>query len=226
MGESSRRDVASAVYFGETSFMSNLTIWLTPIWLLAVGATLGTLVLLAAWGLCWLFNRRLAHTIQETVSEGILLPISYTLIVLAALVAIAGPTMPFDRMVSSLQRLPYVSPQTFEVTVKARQPDAPVELAFRVDELQSYTLESEEEIAVSVEADKGFADPMLIVDDKRYAWTPGNNVARGFEADVSMLYITNESDLPTVVKGTFDLDVEMPEVLSIFTSSPNVLYGT
>ena len=192
--------------------MSNLSIWLTPIWLLAVGATLGFLVLLAIWGLCWLFNRPSARAIQDTVSEGILLPITYTLIALAALVAIAGPTMPFARMVSSLQRMSQVGPQTFEVTVKPQTADQAVPLSFRVDELQSFSLESEQEIAVSAEEGKGFAEPLLIVDDGLFRWKPGDNATRGFDADVSTLYITNESDLPTTVKGTFISDVEMPEV--------------
>jgi len=192
--------------------MSNLNIWLTPIWLLAAGATFGTLILLTIWGLCWLFNRRLAHSILDTISEGILLPISYTLIALAALVAIAGPTMPFDRMLSSLQRLSQVGTQAFEVTVEPQTVDQAVPLAFRVDELQSYSLESEQEIAVSVEQGKGFAEPLLIVDDGLYHWTPNNNVQRGFETDATTLYITNESDLPTTVTGTFVSDVEMPEV--------------
>jgi len=195
--------------------MSNLTIWLTPIWLLAAGATIGTLILVAAWGLCWIFNRRLARAIQESIGEGVLLPISYTLIALAVLVGIAGPTMPFDRAVSSLMRLSHVGPQTFEVTVEpqtAEKPETAVALSFRVDELQSYTLESEQEIAVAVEKGKGFADPLVIVDDSTYKWTPSNNTARGFESDVSTLYITNESDLATTVQGTFISDVEMPEV--------------
>ena len=192
--------------------MSNLSIWLTPIWLLAVGATLGFLVLLAVWGLCWLFKRSWARAIQNTVGEGILLPITYTLIALAALVAIAGPTMPFARMVSSLQRMSQVGPQTFEVTVKPQTADQAVPLSFRVDELQGFSLESEQEIAVSVEEGKGFAEPLLIVDDGLFRWRPGDNATRGFEADVSTLYITNESDLPTTVKGTFISDVEMPEV--------------
>ncbi len=192
--------------------MSNLTIWLTPIWLLAVGATIGTLFLVVAWGLCWVINRPLARSIGDTVSEGILLPISYALIALAVLVGVAGPTMPFDRMVSSLQRMSKVGSQTFEVTVEPQTADLAVALPFRVDELQSYSLESEQEIAVSVEAGKGFAEPLMIVDEGLYNWTPGNNLARGFEADVSTLYITNESDLPTTVIGTFVSDVEMPEV--------------
>ncbi len=192
--------------------MSNLTIWLTPIWLLTVGTTAGALLLVVIWGLCWLFNRGVARSIQETVAEGILLPISYALVALAALVAVASPTMPFERMVSSLKRMSDVGTQTFEVTVKPQTPDEAVPLPFRVDELQSYAIESEQEIAIATEQNKGFADPTVIVDDGLYTWTPGNNVARGFEADVSQLFITNESDLPTTVKGTFVSDVEMPEV--------------
>jgi len=192
--------------------MANLTIWLTPIWLLAVGATLGALVLVIVWGLCWLFNRRLARSIQETVGEGILLPMSYTLVALAALAVVASPTMPFERMFSSLQRLPHVGSQNFEVTVDPRTSDKEVQLAFRVDELQSYSLESEQEIAVNLEKDKGFANPLLIVEDQLYNWTPGNNLERGFEEDVQTLYLTNESDLPTTVQGSFVTDVEMPEV--------------
>jgi len=144
-----------------------------------------------------------------------LLPISYTLIALAALTLIAGPVMPYQRMLTSIQRLSQVGSQTFEVTVEPQtteKPETAVPLAFRSDELQSYSLESEQEIAVSVEAGKGFAEPLVIVDDGLYNWTPGNNVARGFDADVTTLYITNESDLPTTVQGTFVSDVEMPQV--------------
>ena len=30
--------------------MSNLSVWLTPLWLIACGATIGSLLLLIAWG--------------------------------------------------------------------------------------------------------------------------------------------------------------------------------
>lgn len=192
--------------------MSNLAIWLTPIWLLAVGATLGSLILLAAWAICWVVNRRLAAAIKDTVTEGILLPISYTLVALAALVLIATPTMPLERMISSLKRVSAVGTSDFEVTVDPQTRDYEVPLNFRVDELQSYSIESEQEIAVTTETGKGYADPLLIVEDTLYNWTPGSNIDRGFDEDVSTIYITNESDLPTTVKGNFVSDVEMPEV--------------
>lgn len=192
--------------------MSNLSIWLTPLWLLAVGATIGTLILLAFWAISWLLNRRFARSLQSTVSEGILLPISYTLVALAVLVAIASPTMPFGRMVASLQRLQDVGTNTFEVTVEPRTKDKAVEIGFRVDELDSYTIRSKEEIAIAAEPGKGYIDPLVIIDDEEYKWSPSSNFSRGFDEDITTLYITNESDIATTVTGEFVTDVEMPEV--------------
>lgn len=192
--------------------MSNYQVWLTPIWLLAIGTTLGALVLLTLWGLCSLFNRQLGRSIRESISEGILLPVSYALIGLAALVVIACPSMPYDRVISSLQRLPSVGEQTFTTTVKAQTNDHTVSLEFRIDELQSYTIESEEEIAVTLEAGKGYSNPDIIVIDGKYSWKPSSNNNRGFETDTTTLYLSNESNLDTLVTGTFTSDVELPEV--------------
>ena len=41
--------------------MSKLAIWLTPLWVLAVGIVIGAVALLAAWGICYLVNRRAAE---------------------------------------------------------------------------------------------------------------------------------------------------------------------
>ena len=86
--------------------MSKLTIWLTPIWILAVGVTIGALILLLIWGVTWVVNRRAARSIAEAVGEGILRPISYVVISMAALALLASPSMPVDRIVASLKRLP------------------------------------------------------------------------------------------------------------------------
>ena len=38
--------------------MTNLSIWLKPIWLLSLGTTAGLLLLVVLWGLLYLINRR------------------------------------------------------------------------------------------------------------------------------------------------------------------------
>ncbi len=194
--------------------MSNLSIWLTPIWLLAVGATIGALCLVLLWGACWLVNRQLASSILATVQESILLPVSYMLIALAVVAVVATPIMPLERLASSLKRLPYVGPVEFSVSVPAETSDFEISVALRADELQSYTLESAEDVAINVEAGKGYLDPLIQISggEKPYHWSPGSNNPRGFDDDVVSLFVTNESSLETVVKGILHTDVEMPEV--------------
>lgn len=204
--------------------MSNLSVWFTPIWLLAVGATLGTAVLLVLWGICWIASRRLAYSIWASVSEGILLPITYILGALAVIAVVAGPLMPVNRMITSLKRLPYVGNVTFEVVVPANELDYEIDIDFRIDELQRYSIESEQDVAINIEPGKGFLEPLLQTEGGQlYQWTPGSNLARGFEDDVTRLYVSNESDLPTAVSGTFVTDVEMPEVHDLTITAASVV---
>ncbi len=205
--------------------MSNLPIWLTPIWLLSVGTTIGTLVLLALWAISAVASRRLARAIWDRVSEGILMPISYALLALALIAVIAAPMMPVDRMVSSLKRMPYVGPVEFEITVPANTSDAKaLDRGFRMDELTSYSIESDQDVAINIAPEKGFAEPLILIEGGQlYQWSPGSNLARAFEEDVTQLLVTNESDLPTVVKGTFDTEIEMPEVHDLRVTATSVV---
>ncbi|MCH8839296.1 MAG: ABC transporter permease subunit [Planctomycetes bacterium] len=204
--------------------MANLSVWLTPLWLLALGATIGALILLVAWAVVWAVNRPLGRAILSAVQESILLPISYALVALAVLAVAASPIMPVERMWSSIIRLPHVGPVSFEKTVPPETVDFEVPLSVRVDELQSYTIESDEDVAVNVEPGKGFVAPLLQVEGGQlYGWKPGSRTERAFEADVQTLYLTNESSLSTVVKVTLQTDVEMPEVHDLPVTAASVV---
>src|SRR5262245_47665242 len=111
--------------------MKYLSVWLTPLWLLSVGMIAGAAALLAVWGVIWLIHRPAARAIAAAVGEGILRPISYVLIAVAALTLLAAPTMPWREMVASLRRLPYVAPVSATVTVEANTDDAPLAVSFR-----------------------------------------------------------------------------------------------
>ena len=208
--------------------MSNLSIWLTPLWLFSIGITLGAAVLAIAWAILWLVNRRAGKAVLEIVREGVLQPISYVLIAMIALAVLASPAMPVGRMLNSLARLPAVGEHTFEITVPERSDDVPISALFRADELQGYFLESEQDVAVNVEPKKGFSEPLIQVEGGQpYRWSPWGNLPRGFEGEVEALYVTNESDLPTVVRGVIQTDVEMPEVHQLPIAALGVicLYG-
>ena len=196
--------------------MSKLTIWLTPIWILAVGVTIGAAILLLMWGVVWLVNRRAALAIAEAVGEGVLRPVSYVVISMAALALLAFPSMPYERVMESLKRLPDVQPIIETVEVKARETDQAVPAAFRADELQSFTIKSDQDVAINTEPKKGFVEPLLVVQgDEPYIWTPGGSTPRGFTGDVTTLYISNESDAPATVSIEMFTDVETPQVRAI-----------
>jgi hypothetical protein len=196
--------------------MDKLTIWLTPLWILAVGVTVGALALLVLWGVCWVINRSAAREIAAAVGEGVLRPISYVIVALAALAVLASPAMPVKRLMASLERLPEVQPISGEVVVPARTPDFKVDAAFRSSELQAYSIESEQDVAINVEKGKGYVDPLLLIQGGEVRrWTPGGTVERGFENEVEALYVTNESDAASKLRYAFDMDVEMPQVRAI-----------
>lgn len=196
--------------------MSKLTIWLTPIWILAVGVTIGAAILLLMWGVVWLVNRRAAQAIAEAVGEGILRPVSYVAISMAALALLAFPSMPYEKVIASLKRLPDVQPIIETIEVKPRETDQAVPAAFRSDELQSFTIKSDQDVAINTEEKKGFIEPLILVQgDEPYIWTPGGSTPRGFTGDVTTLYISNESDAPATVSIEMFTDVETPQVRAI-----------
>src|SRR5687768_13393760 len=101
--------------------MGKLAIWLTPLWILAVGVTIGAVILLLMWGVLWVVHRRAAKAVGAAVNEGILRPISYVMASLAVLAVLAAATMPVERLVASLQRLTKVESIERTVEVPARE---------------------------------------------------------------------------------------------------------
>src|SRR5690606_14768259 len=143
-------------------------------------------------------------------------PISYVVISMAALALLASPSMPVERIVASLKRLPDVAPIEAKIEVKPRQADVEVPASFRASELQSFTITSDQDVAVNVEAKKGFVEPLILVQGvEPCSWAPGSSTPSEFEGDVSTLYITNESDSPANVSIQMYTDVETPQVRAI-----------
>lgn len=204
--------------------MTNLTTFITPVWLLAIGTSVGLVVLLLLWGISWIGSRRTARAVTTAVSEGILLPVFYILLILFALAVLASPFMPTDRLLSSLQRLPEVGTTQVSVTVPARTTDFEVPLPFRAEELVSYSIESEQDVMVNPAAEEGRIQPLIQIEGGQlYRWTPGSPRGRGFEGDVDALYVTNESDLDSQLTATFSTEVEMPEVHHLKNAAISVI---
>src|SRR6476469_8538136 len=113
--------------------MGNLTIWLTPVWVLSAGVTLGMAILTIALGLLWLVSRRTGESVVRLVKESILLWISYVAIVFVAFFFLAMPVMPVKSIWHSLRRLPDVGTHQISVKVPPRTDDMEVPVDFESD---------------------------------------------------------------------------------------------
>jgi ABC-type transport system involved in multi-copper enzyme maturation permease subunit len=196
----------------------NLTWWLTPIWMLSVGVTLGAAVLLVLYGLLWIVSRSVAAEALRAVREGVLQHVSYMAIgciVLFVLVP-AAQIFSLGPVVDSLRRLPFVGPLHFSVDVPPRTTDQAVPVSFHADELQSFTIVSEQDTIIGVEPGKSISAPLVSVEgNEPFIWQPGGTRERGFQGNVDQLYVSNLSDAPTVVTFDFARSVTIPEVRHI-----------
>src|SRR6476620_5603392 len=113
--------------------MGNLTIWLTPVWVLGAGVTVGIAVLAIALGLLWVVSRPTANAATRLLKESILLWISYVAIVFIAFFLLAMPVMPVKPIWHSVGRLPNVGTYETSVKIPPRTDDQEVPLSFESD---------------------------------------------------------------------------------------------
>jgi len=135
-----------------------VTTWLTPIWILSLGAALGLVGILIVWGVIRLISRPAADEAALAVREGVLFPVFWILVALSSL-ALVGPFFldDCDDLLNSLVRLPVAGEIEYEVAVPAPSPDAsltnrPVyefDVDLRLEELRSISFQSDREVAVS-----------------------------------------------------------------------------
>jgi ABC-type transport system involved in multi-copper enzyme maturation permease subunit len=207
----------------------NLSIWLTPIWILSLGVAAGAVILVVLYGLLWIVSRPAAEAALRIVRESVLQWVSYVVGALVMFAILVTPIMPWRDVVHSLGRLAYVGPSEATVEVPARTDDFEVEVRFEADELQSYSLTSEQDIVVGVEKGKAYSDPLLLVEGgESYGWTPSSKRGRLFEGRIEKLYVTNQSDLPTPFTIQITTDAPLSEVRQIPIAAAAVigLYGT
>ena len=196
--------------------MGNLTIWLTPVWVLSAGVTVGMAILTVALGLLWLVSRRTAASVVRLVKESILLWLSYVAIVFVALFFLAIPIMPVKSIWHSLGRLHAVGPYETSIKVPPRTDDMEVPVNFESDELQSYKFASEEDLVIGIERGKAYSNPMIRVEGgEDYTWTPSSKRQRLFNGRVTRIYVTNKSDAESTLKIETRTDVPIVHVRKI-----------
>ncbi|MEM9184934.1 MAG: ABC transporter permease [Planctomycetota bacterium] len=194
--------------------LAKISLWLTPVWLLALGVAIGAAVVVLLWLVLWFVNRATASSVLRLVRESVLAPISYVVIAYVTILVVATPAVLKDRIVESIRRLGAVSDQAISVTLDPRTENYEVPISFRSDELRRYDFSSDQDVIVSSEPDLTYSAPVAIVQggDEAYAWSLSSKSPRRFAGEVEAVYLTNEGDAPANVTMAFDTEVRVPEV--------------
>ena len=190
-----------------------LQIWLTPLWLLSVGVTLGLLLALVVYGVLWVVNRTAADQVQRAIGESVLMPALYLGGAMAAFAVFASPQMPVEEVIASLRRLPSAGELTETITLDPRSEDVELTLSLVGEEINRYEINSSEDVRVAAEPGAAFSAPFAVVQgDEPYLWNTKSKLARGLRGQVDTVYLTNEGDAPAEVTLTFNSEVRTPEV--------------
>jgi ABC-type transport system involved in multi-copper enzyme maturation permease subunit len=206
--------------------LGNLSIWLTPVWLLSVGVTLGAVLLILLYGVLWLVARPAAEAALRVVKESVLQWISYLVIAHVAFFFLAIPItqISLNQIWQSLTRLPSVGEKSFAVQVPPRTDDFAVPVGVRAEELQRYTINSEQDVVVGIEPGKAYSNPLILVEGgEPYVWTPSSKRQRLLDGAIETLYITNQSDAPTNVTIELTTDVPLVQVRQIPIAAASVV---
>ena len=161
--------MASFLLFG------NLTMWLTPVWLLSVGVTIGAAILLVLYGLIWFVSRRAAEAVTRVVRESVLLPITY---MAAGVRRVLSARRDGDADEADGQFAGAIAGRGTpgaDGEVPPKTEDFEVPIAFRADELQRYSFESNRELVIDTDKGQSYSSPLVeVAADEPFAWTPSN----------------------------------------------------
>lgn len=154
--------------------------WLTPVWLLGIGALCALLLLGLLWGLLYLVRALAAAEVPTVVSEGVLLPITW-FVVAAAGFGLIGTLLVRQpgEILQSLPRLPFAEQRGQTTVIPTAGADAssgalhPVAMGFRGDELLTLRLESDQPLSVADAATKEQmrGEPLQIGPAETYVWS-------------------------------------------------------
>ena len=108
-----------------------LTTWLTPTWLLGVGAALGLLILAVLYGVVRLISAPATAFLHDSFREGFLRPVLLLALILSVLSAFSSLVVPVRDLTRSLIRLPTAGVLDRTAQISADAADQQVDLEMR-----------------------------------------------------------------------------------------------
>ncbi|MCA9149693.1 MAG: ABC transporter permease subunit [Planctomycetales bacterium] len=194
--------------------------WVTTLWLLSLGCTAGLLLLLFAWAVMWVVWRRAAKLVPLTVSEGVLLPVTWILagMVLFAVVGYFISAMP-NGLLESLVRLPLGGSRTVTAEIPVGAVNHPVPINLEAREAVDFSMSSDEIVDVTNAAtpEEQFGAAIELGGaNEAFAWTRRTTTTVLLNGRfVENLYVTNLSDLPAKFTVKMTTGPVFPEVKAV-----------
>jgi hypothetical protein len=219
--------------FGNAVWVGN---WLTPLWLVGVGALLGLVVVLLLAGIAWLLRGvplfRGLGEIRQTLTEGPLQPIFAVTVILAifGIVGVMVVRRPME-MVEALVRWPSLGTTEYTFKIDAPPDNGPakdqiVEVNFRSNELQELHLSAGEQLTISAfePDDPGLPVRLTVRPEEDFVMKRGQSTTNAFpQAQITQLYVSNMGVDPTDLKVTVVTDLAYREVLTAAITAVSVI---
>jgi ABC-type transport system involved in multi-copper enzyme maturation permease subunit len=214
--------------------------WLTPVWLLGVGALFGLIALLVLWAVVWCISRltpaqsRFRREVDEipiALRYEVLFPISIVVLVFAffGIFGVLFAHTPVA-ILGSLLRITAVgeSDLRFDVPPTPRDEDGDVDptqeytanVNLRADEVRQFRIRSDKDVTLSLQKAKDIAESrpeFRVSAGEEYVWKRGEEslAGQGNKATIDQLYVVNQSNEAANVTLTVWTAPAHPEVLSV-----------
>ena len=199
--------------------LATLSTWLTPPWLIGMGAAAGLLVLALIYGIAQLVSRKAATFFNDSLREGFLTPVLILAAILAVGALAASPIVAGPRSVAVAAAAADGRATRCVGDGPADAKDQRVDLEIRPSELKSLQIKSDQDVMLTlvefglIKEEKVAQKP--VVHGEEFTWERKNAENNFFYGDASVLSVKNLSDQPAHIQFTGDTAEEYPEVAAV-----------
>ena len=191
-----------------------LETWLTPLWILGLGAALGLLLLAATVGIIALCGRHAREVAFDTLRNGIMLPTVVVACVLTCVCVLGLARVDFEPLLTSLSRLASSGETTMDFEIPAKADRESIDIAFRGPELRRIEIFSDVDVVIETNTEANDLQPTILrlTADEPVSWQRGSKKAILFRDDVAQMSVTNPEEQPARLTVTLELGAEHHEV--------------
>ncbi|MEM7313723.1 MAG: ABC transporter permease subunit [Planctomycetota bacterium] len=181
-----------------------LNTWLTPLWILGLGALVALVALVVIWLIVGVVARGGIPAVSRAVQEGPLLPIFWTVMAFASF-GVLGFFLVRDtgEIVTSVTRSPFTGSSVKQFTIPASAEDedptpVPYAISFRPNEIRTIEIESNQQVNAISEIRGKDGEPLVnfeITAGESGTWDRGLLLNNPFETEgLDQLLFTNQSE--------------------------------